>query len=132
MTGDLRLELTAVGEERERVMGGLGEHLHAARGHEPLEAAQGLGRPALHLLDGGARDGEGTPEGPPVALHEAQQEVPHRDVAPLRDAAQDALVLRVVEVGRPLADVEEREPAQPPGLVDVEVEDDVGHDRTAS
>lgn len=66
-----------------------------------------------------------------MPLDLVEQQRVHGAVALLGHAAQDTGVLLVVEVVVTVADVEERVASEPEGLMDLEVEDDVGHDRSS-
>ena len=58
-----------------------------------------------------------------MLLQAPEQPVHRGPVASLRDPSEDREVALGVEVRPPRAEVEEPEPREPPGLVEVQVED---------
>jgi hypothetical protein len=130
----LALELAPRLEAGERVVRRLRQELDGARRREPLEALEGLGRPALHLGERGAADRERAAEAPLRAPDHAQEGVARGHVAARGDAAEDPRVLGVVEPGlRATApDLERAEAPQPERLVHLEVGDDRDHAAVSS
>ena len=122
---DLRVELRAGEEERERVVARLADEFARARVDEALQRVDDIGRPQLELRERRARDRVRAAEALVMPLHEVEHHRRRGAIALVRDLAHDPLVRLVVEVER--IGREDRVAPQPVGLVELEVEADACH-----
>ena len=117
-------ELGLGGEGGQGMVISLAEEFHAARGGQGPEGVDYLGGEALELLQGGTGDGEGHLELSLPRLDLLEELGVHRQIALLRDAAEDGPVGEIVIVVGILADIKESVEPQTGGLMDLEIQAD--------
>ena len=85
----------------------LGQELYAAEPGQFAETVDHFRSVDLHLLQGCARDGKGDFEFPPTLADHLHNGAVGRQIACIRDAAEDLFVLKIVVVIMVVADVKE-------------------------
>ncbi len=123
MHRDLLGELGRGDEEGERVVVRLRQEGDAPGPTERAKSFEDIRGDQTGLLDERPRDGEAEPE-LGVGPDKPQEPVERRPVASLGDPLEDPEVPVEVEVRAAGPEIEVAEPGEPPGLMEVEIQDD--------
>ena len=114
-------------EEREGVVVGLREQRDPPGPMENTKSVDHIGGGETCLFEKRPRDGE-TQAKLGVLLERSAKSVEGRPIRPFRDPPEDGEVPVHVEVRAPRPEVEEPEPAETPGLMQVKIQDDLQGD----